>query len=316
MKRDSYLSLPRVGVLFTWSLLTLPLAHAAASEPLSVAVFDFRGVHPAQAREATDLIISGLSADPRVVVFDRGQLNKVLAEQALDLSREMDPGTAVQVGRLTGAAVVVTGRILRDGDGGRYPVVARITSTKTGRVVTATVEGQRDGKNPRLPAAVGELNKKILATLSADSASFGAAPTKSREDRIADITRLTRGSKRPVVSFRFNATAGNSASTVETELGLIFQRAGFVVVDEKSAEKPNLEVTGDITAELGSKLGTLFPARATINLKVRERGTGKIVTLDRETADVTDIGEQSALHTALENAADALAVRLVPLLSQ
>jgi len=88
------------------------------------------------------------------------------------------------------------------------------------------------------------------------------------------------------------------------------------VVDEKSAEKPDLEIVGDITAELGSKLGALFRARATINLKARERRTGRILSLDREAADATDIGEQSALSTALENAADALAARLLPLLSR
>src|SRR5689334_21114755 len=83
-------------------------APAPADKPVSVAVCEFRSYYPRAKREFADRVIANLSEDPRLVVLDRAELNRVLTEQALDLSRDIDPGTAALVGRLTGAGVIVT----------------------------------------------------------------------------------------------------------------------------------------------------------------------------------------------------------------
>lgn len=150
--------------------LTAAAALAAAEEkPISVAIFDFRGFHPPQRREATALIVAGLSQDKRLAVFDRAQLGKILSEQALDLSHDIDVALAMQLGRLTGARVIITGRVVRATDGGIYPVVAQIVSTGTGRVFTETVQGHRERGNTRIAAAVEELNILLIDRESADA---------------------------------------------------------------------------------------------------------------------------------------------------
>jgi len=189
------------------------------------------------------------------------------------LSRDINPEMAAQVGRLTGAAVVVTGRVFRASDGGRYPIVAQILSTATTRAYTETVEGHRDGKNFRLPAAITELNQKIIELIVTHAADFTAPSRKSRDERLAEIVQLAKGRGGPRCRCTLPGLCRKNArpnSTVETELGLIFQRAGFTVVDEKSTQAPEIEVSGEVTAEFGARRGPLFPCRATINLRVRE----------------------------------------------
>ena len=44
--------------------------------------------------------------------------------------------------------------------------------------------------------------------------------------------------------------------------------------------------------------------------------SGRLLAFDRQAGDATNIGVQTAISTAIETAADALAARFVPLLSQ
>src|ERR1043166_3158274 len=99
--------------VFTFLLLLVFAATAGTAapteKPVAVAVCEFRSYYPKVKREMADRVIANLSKDPRLVLLDRGEFDRVLAEQALDLSREIDPGTAALVGRLTGASIIVTG---------------------------------------------------------------------------------------------------------------------------------------------------------------------------------------------------------------
>jgi hypothetical protein len=243
-------------------------------------------------------------------------LDKALNELALQLSKDTPPETAVAIGRLVGARIVITGWYYDAGSKSNN-VVARIIGVETGRVYTETVKGP--GARSNLPELAIELARKIGELIGEHHADLLGAATATRDQRIAKILQsVTPGDRHPVISIHLQEHRGGSrpSATAETELGLIFQRAGFTVVDEHSTQKPDIEISGEVTAEPGARLGALFPCRATINVKVRERATGRILALDRESADASDIGEQTALNSALENAADALAARLVPLLSR
>jgi hypothetical protein len=62
--------------------------------------------------------------------------------------------------------------------------------------------------------------------------------------------------------------------------------------------------------------GNLISCRSRIELKARERASGKILALDSQTSVAVDIAEQTAAKTALENAAVEIAERLAPKLVQ
>ena len=61
---------------------------------------------------STSLLTADLSADPRFNFVDRGQLQQVLDEEALGASGIISQDSAAKIGQLTGAKVLVTGRVL------------------------------------------------------------------------------------------------------------------------------------------------------------------------------------------------------------
>ena len=101
----------------------------------------------------------------------------------------------------------------------------------------------------------------------------------------------------------------------QTELSLILQQAGFTLVDDKSAQKPDIEITGEAFSAFGVRRGNLICCKARVELKVQNRADGMIIAVDRETSVAVDIAEQSAAKTALANAAAELATRLAPKLA-
>jgi len=136
-----------------------------------------------------------------------------------------------------------------------------------------------------------------------------------REKRITQIIETIQGKQRPAVSVKIAGEIKYKQTTV-TELGLLFQKAGFTVVDEKSDQKPDVIITGNTVVADSEKTGGLFSCHAVVELKAQDRMTGKILVLDRQESVGVDIGKQTAAIAALESAADDLAERLLPLLAR
>ena len=97
----------------------------------------------------------------------------------------------------------------------------------------------------------------------------------------------------------------------ETELSLILKQCGFILVDDKSKEKADVEITGDAFSAYGMRKGNLISCKARVELKAQKR-TGEVLAVDRQTSVAVDITEQTAAKTALQQAAAELAERLAP----
>jgi hypothetical protein len=97
----------------------------------------------------------------------------------------------------------------------------------------------------------------------------------------------------------------------ETELSLILKQCGFTLVDDKSPQRADIEITGDAFSALGLRKGNLVSCKARVELKVQKRA-GEILAVDRQTSVAVDITEQTAGKTALQQAAAELAERLAP----
>ncbi len=303
-------------------ILFLTSALLAADKPIGVAIFPFAAPGRAKDNIVTEALTAELSKDSRFAIFERANLNRALVEQAMGTSGEIDPETAAQVGRLVGARVLIFGR--RIGNVTKHPgsnrtqtVIARIMGVDTGRVFTETLQAANPGQSA-LRKLAAELAGKIAQTITDHTAEL-LDVAMTRDELIAQIVKSVEGDKRPVVTLDIRESRGGQTSiqsTAETELGLIFQKAGFTVVDHHSAQEPEVEIVGEAISELGTKHGELFSGRASLEIKVRERATGKILSLERESGAALDAGEQAAVNLALEKVADALAARLVPMLSR
>jgi hypothetical protein len=131
---------------------------------------------------------------------------------------------------------------------------------------------------------------------------------------VAKIRKELKDVKLPTVSVaiverHFGSPVIDPAA--ETELGMILQQCGFMLVDEKSPSKPDVEITGEAFSTFGMRKGNLITCRSRVELKARKRA-GEIIAVDRQTSVAVDIGEQIAAKSALQNATAELAERLLP----
>jgi hypothetical protein len=286
-------------------------AGAATQDVLTVAVFDFESrdeaVRDLGPKVAT-LINANLSAEPQIITVERAELEKVLGEQELGLSGTVSPDTAAKVGHLTGAKVLVTGRVFRADK--ELLLVAKIIGTETSRVYGELVKG---GIATPISDLSAELAKKIAATVTQKGDTL-VAKVESREDRIARIKKSLHADKLPTVSVKIGERHFGQPvidPAAETELGLVLQQCGFKLVDDKSKDRADVEVTGDAFSAYGLRKGNLISCKARVELKAQKR-TGEILAVDRQTSVAVDITEQTAAKTALQIAAMDLAERLVP----
>jgi hypothetical protein len=303
--------------LLVSGLFVLLVARAVASETvLPVAVFDFES----QGEDVRDLgkqistlVNANLSAEPNIITVERAELEKALGEQELGLSGTVTPDSAAKVGNLTGAKVLVTGRVF-DADNQRI-VVAKVMGTETSRVYGEMVEGPAAGSIVDLSSA---LARKIAAVVS-DKGETLVAKVESREDRIAKIKKALGDKKLPAVSVKITEQHFGRFiidPAAQTELSLILQQCGFTVMDDLSTNKVDIAITGEAFSEFGMQKGNLKSCRARIEIKAHDVASGKIISVARQTSVAVDLAEHIAAKTALENAADELAERLLPKLAQ
>jgi tetratricopeptide (TPR) repeat protein len=80
-----------------------------------------------------DTLTQALSNIPQFIMLDRGQLQAVMKENALQQSGFVDPGSSVKIGKLMGAEILVMGSIQTFKD--KYRIVARFTDVQTGKIL-------------------------------------------------------------------------------------------------------------------------------------------------------------------------------------
>ena len=290
------------------------IVRAAPQDVLTVAVFDFdskdEAVRDLGPKVAT-LVNANLSTSPQIITVERAELEKVLGEQEIGLSGTVSPDSAAKVGQLTGAKVLVTGRVFKVEN--QTVVVAKIIGTETGRVYGEMVQGP-----PTL--TIVDLSSNLAAKVAAvvsDKGDTLVARVPTREDLIAKIKKALDGKKLPVVSVKINERHYGSRiidPAAETELALILQQCGFKLADASSTLKPDMEISGDAFSAYGMQKGNLISCKSRVEIKVRDVTTGNLLAEDRQTSVGVDIAEQTAAKTALQNAADELAGRLAPML--
>src|SRR5881394_4033754 len=184
--------------LITLVTTLLALASAQAKDPvLTVAVFDFESkdeaVRDLGSKVAT-LLNATLSASDGLILVERAELEKALGEQELGLSGTVSADTAAKVGHLTGAKVLVTGRVFNV-DKERM-IVAKIIGTETSRVYG---EISKASTSSSLSDQAAELAAKIAKTISSKGDTL-VAKVETREERVEKLKKKLKGEKLPTVS--------------------------------------------------------------------------------------------------------------------
>jgi TolB-like protein len=291
-------------------------AFVRAGEPLSVAVFDFETKEDTGKElggKAATLINAYLSAEPQVITVERTDLQKLLGEQELGLSGNVSAATAAKVGQLTGAKVIVTGRIFTVGND--LMMVSKVISSETSRVYGEVVKGASANA---IDAMAQEMAKKI-GTIVDQKGETLVAKVFTHEERVAKLKEALKGKQLPLLTVKIAEQHYGGPiidPAAETEFGLLARESGFTLADAQSTAKVEVELTGEAFSEFGLRKGNLYSCKARVEIKVVEKATGKILWTDRQTSVGVDIAERTAAKTALQNAAALLAERVLPKLGK
>jgi TolB-like protein len=307
--------------ILLWAALAT-IAGAAEQPPsaLTVAVYDFKGdaAVASYGRSITTLVTADLTTETNLILVERAELTKALNEQAFGTSGMVTADAAAKIGQITGAKILVVGQVLKTG-GDRLVIVADIIGTETGRLFAPKVDGAAEN----LLALTSDLSRKIAQTITEQATNLVLPAEETQADRLDRIIKNITGTNRPAVSVHITQWNRNGnrwpAGSSESEFGTILLKAGFKVVDQKSDDKPDLEITGDVTTswgEDGPKRGGLISTRASLQVKIQERKTGKIICFEHQESTAVGIGATVGDRISQINAVDALAERVLPLLAK
>ncbi len=296
-----------------------PPASASANtvQPLATAVLNFQTSDQAidnQGAEIATLLEADLSTSEHVLMVERQEIDKILSEQELGAAGLVSADTAAKIGSLTGAQVLVTGRLFAVGN--QFMVVAKIISTETSRVygVTSTFTDLAS-----LPQAAQELSGKIDGVL-ASRRDVLLVPEETSDQRLQRLRAVI--GQRALPSVTVVITERNYAQptldpAAQTEITMQLQELGFPIVEpDQSHKKADILISGEAFSESGARHGNLVSGRGRIELKVERASTHEMLWIDRETQVAVDLGNNTTGKEALEKAAGKLVERLLPKLVQ
>ena len=300
-----------IGILFVFTGFLWAKDEEPSIYPTAIFPFAEHGVSVKEyGRKASDILFAKMAERPEVILVERTEIDKILQEIELGLSGVMTPEQASKVGKITGAKILITGSVFEVEK--KLYVVAKIIGTETSRVLGKSVAGS------------AEEFANLVETLSTDVGDAIAkegkdlvAQEEGLEDRIAKLKKQLGKAKRPVVLIKINERHIGQPTidpSAQTELVFFCKETGFVVIDPEkgNARDADIIMEGEGFSEFAMRKGNLVSVKARLEVKATERNTGKIIVADRQTEVSVDLTEQIAGKKALEQAAAAIAERILP----
>ncbi len=257
-------------------------------------------------------------------------MKKVLSEMGLSRTGIVGQDQAVQAGRVIGARILIFGRVFTLDN--EVVIVAKTVGTETTRVFADTAQG---ALSESLSPVIKELGGKVGDTIRGHLGELAPSPEKA-SDFPAGLRAELEGKKLPRVWVKIEEEHINRPvidPAAETEFILILRQCGFQVVDQgekvlsdwarkyfqdsstevpRSLEDVDVLIVGEAISEFGARTGDLVTAKGRLEVRAIDAGTGMILAVDRLTETALDLSEAIAAKTALQQAAQAAAARLIP----
>ncbi len=299
--------------ILTVSLLLTQATRAQEPEqpppPMSVAVLTFQESDAkvqGLGEQSATLLGAFLSTNENLAMVERAELDKILSEHELTLSGTVNNATAAKIGQLTGAKVLITGRVFPVGK--QTYVIAKIIGVETSRVYGETA---KLGNADELDAAITTLSEKIGATITERRETL-LAQVETEQQRLERLRKvLGQRANLPKVYVSIPEQHISRAipdPAAQTEIQRTLQQLGFGLTE--AMDEAGARVIGEGFSELAGRRGQLISCRARVEIKVQD-GKGKLIAVDRQTEAAVDLAENVASKSALQKAGQVLAERIV-----
>lgn len=279
--------------------ITVRAEEAAPPQPLSAAVLDFKD--GSQDLEGVGASVSALlqvqlTVHSDAMLVERAELNEILSEQELTLSDSVTPAQAAKVAQLTGAEVLVSGRVFAVQN--RIHLVAKVISASTSRIFGAT---SAYDKGKPLDSAVEKLGQDVAKILKEKTADLRGGPSLE-EQTVAKVKAMLKDQPARRVYINIPEMIVQVIvpdPAAQTELARTFQAAGWQVVE--SADKADLVIRGEAFSETGMRRGNLWFTRARLEFTVFS-ADGKTLKTDRVVCGNVDLAQAFSAKGALQKA--------------
>lgn len=265
-----------------------------------------------QAAAISSLVQVSLTAAPDVIPVERADINNALEEVELNLSGNVNPDQAIKIGQLTGAQVIVVGRVFAVE--GQLFAVAKVISTETSRVFGAVVNDTLRADINKMALTLSEKIMEILAT----KGDFMLPQVKGADTWVRDMKDLLTGRELPTVSVRVGERSMSSdipAPSASTTIQSVLLELGASTIDPLNAtSRAEIEFTGEAFSEFGLRKGNLVSSKGRIELRAVESSTGKVLAASSESAVAVDLGAEFSGKKAVEAATRQAMRKVLPVL--
>ena len=198
----------------------------------------------------------------------------------LGLSGTVSADSAAKVGQLTGAKVLVTGRVFKaEGNCSWSP------KSSARKPAAFMANWSKGGAKASISDLSADLAKKIAADVTQKGDTL-VAKVETRDELIAKIKKQLDGQALPSVSVKIGEQHFGQRvidPAAETELGSILQACGFKLVDANSTNRADVEITGDAFSAYGMRKGNLISCKSRVEVKAHKKN-GDVITVDRQTS--------------------------------
>jgi TolB-like protein len=151
----------------------LPAVAAAQDNRPVVVVFTFtnssigagRTEYDGIATGVQDLLITDLASNSKIRLVDRSSIDAVLKEQGMVKANQVDPTTAVRLGKIMGAQYAVVGGFIADGKGNAV-LTGRTVDMETTQIANPE---KITGKSDDVLGMITSLSSKLSANLKLDA---------------------------------------------------------------------------------------------------------------------------------------------------
>lgn len=267
--------------------------------PLSAAVLNFTdGGNGLEGigKDVSALLQVQLTIHSTAVLVERVELNEVLAEQELTLSDAVTPAQAAKVAQLTGAEVLISGRVFTVQN--RIHLVAKVISASTSRVFGATAAYD---KGQPLDPAVEKLGQDVAKILTEKSADLRGGPSLEEKTKTEVAALIKDKSAKKIYVHIPESIVSTSVPdpAAQTEIIRTLENAGWKSV--ANAEDADLVIRGEAFAEVAIRRGNLWFTRARLEFTVTDPA-GKILKTDRVVCGNVDLTQAVGAKGALQKA--------------